>query len=45
MLPIEFAIICAGGELPTALLQHLGIQVDRHYGGVGREASPCPRGR
>jgi thioredoxin reductase/ferredoxin len=34
MLAVDFAIICAGGELPASLLHRLGLQVDRHYGGV-----------
>jgi thioredoxin reductase len=30
------AIVCAGGELPTKLLQSLGVTVESHYGGVAR---------
>jgi thioredoxin reductase/Pyruvate/2-oxoacid:ferredoxin oxidoreductase delta subunit len=33
-LTIDYAIICAGGQLPTSLLQHVGLQVDWHYGEV-----------
>lgn len=28
----EYVIVCAGGELPTALLARVGVKVDRHYG-------------
>jgi thioredoxin reductase len=34
ILSIDFAIVCAGGELPTSLLRRLGLQVDWHYGKV-----------
>ena len=34
-LPADFVIICAGGDLPTAMLSRVGIQVDRHYGESG----------
>lgn len=28
----DYIIVCAGGVLPTALLNRVGLQVDRHYG-------------
>ena len=31
-LPADFVIICTGGEMPTSLLNRVGIQVDKHYG-------------
>jgi hypothetical protein len=31
-VPAEYVFVCAGGELPTALLDRVGLSVDRHYG-------------
>jgi thioredoxin reductase/ferredoxin len=31
-LPADYVVVCAGGELPSALLARFGIAVDRHYG-------------
>jgi thioredoxin reductase/Pyruvate/2-oxoacid:ferredoxin oxidoreductase delta subunit len=31
-VPADYVIVCAGGDLPTALLNRVGLQVDRHYG-------------
>jgi thioredoxin reductase len=36
VIPNHAAIVCAGGELPTKLLQSLGVTVESHYGGVAR---------
>jgi thioredoxin reductase/Pyruvate/2-oxoacid:ferredoxin oxidoreductase delta subunit len=37
------AIVCAGGELPTKLLQSLGVTVATHYGEIGPGAKKAPR--
>lgn len=31
-IPNDAAIVCAGGELPTKLLQAIGVTVESHYG-------------
>lgn len=32
----DAAIVCAGGELPTKLLQSIGVAVESHFGQVRR---------
>ena len=31
-LPNDDVIVCAGGELPTAMLKSIGVQVQTHFG-------------
>jgi uncharacterized protein (DUF2345 family) len=33
-MPNDVTIVCAGGELPTKLLQAIGVTVESHFGGV-----------
>jgi thioredoxin reductase/Fe-S-cluster-containing hydrogenase component 2 len=33
-LPNDDVVVCAGGELPTAMLRSIGIQVQTHFGSV-----------
>ena len=38
-LPNDDVVVCAGGELPTAMLRSIGIEVQTHFGDVAYSAA------